>query len=222
MKPLETVVVDTGPDPQYAVVWLHGLGADGYDFEPVVPLLRGSGEAGVRFIFPHAPVQPVTINGGMRMRAWYDIRGLDLKDRVDAEGIRESAAQVEALLVAEEARGVPASRIVLAGFSQGGAVALYLALRFDRRLAGIIALSTYLPLADELTEYRHEANAETPIFMAHGTGDPVVPVALGEASARRLEALGQPLSWQTYPIPHAVSPEELADVRSFLATRLGD
>lgn len=220
MSLLAAVEVETGPAPSAAVLWLHGLGADGHDFEPIVPMLRGAGEPAVRFVFPHAPVRPVTINGGLRMRAWYDIKGLDLAQRVDAEGIRASADQVAALLAREGERGIPTERVVLAGFSQGGAVALYLGLRLASALAGLVALSTYLPLADELGAGRHPANGGTPVFMGHGTADPVVPLALGEACAQQLERWGQPVSWHRYPMQHAVCPAEIADLRAFLTSRL--
>jgi phospholipase/carboxylesterase len=217
---LETVELETGPSPSAAVIWLHGLGADGHDFEPIVPELQLAGAGAVRFVFPHAPVRPVTINGGMPMRAWYDIMGIDRESPQDEAGIRASARKVDALIRREVERGIPAHRIVLAGFSQGGAVALHLGLRFDERLAGILALSTYLPLHESLRDEHSAANAETPLFMAHGILDPVVPLYLGESSANRLVQGGWPVTWRTYTMPHAVCPEEIRDISGFLADRL--
>ncbi len=216
---LDTVEIETGPEPSAAVVWLHGLGADGHDFEPLVPELALGGAGPVRFVFPHAPVRPVTINGGMPMRAWYDIMGIDRQSPQDEPGIRASAKLVEALIRREQERGIPAGRIVLAGFSQGGAIALHLGLRFGEALAGILALSTYLPLHETLEGERSEANARTPVFMAHGILDPVVPLYLGESSANRLSQGGWPISWRTYTMPHAVCPEEISDISGFLADR---
>ena len=217
---LETVGLETGRSPSAAVIWLHGLGADGHDFEPIVPELRLGGAGSVRFVFPHAPVRPVTINGGMPMRAWYDIIGIDRESPQDEAGIRASAEKVEKLIRREIVRGIPADRIVLAGFSQGGAVALHLGLRFGERLAGILALSTYLPLHEALDDEHSESNASTPLFMAHGILDPVVPLYLGESSANRLVQGGWPVTWRTYTMPHAVCPEEIRDISGFLADRL--
>ncbi len=217
---LETVELETGPSPVAAVIWLHGLGADGHDFEPIVPELRLGGAGPVRFVFPHAPVRPVTINGGMPMRAWYDIIGIDRESPQDEAGIRASAQKVARLIRRETDRGIPAERIVLAGFSQGGAVALHLGLRLAERLAGIVALSTYLPLHQTLQDEHSEANAQTPLFMAHGILDPVVPLYLGESSANRLVQGGWPVTWRTYTMPHAVCPDEIRDISGFLADRL--
>src|SRR5579883_3340924 len=178
-RSLETIEVETAPSPQAAVIWLHGLGADGHDFEPVVPQLVRGRERAWRFVFPHAPVQAVTINGGMRMRACYDIRGLERTAMEDLEGFQRSDASVRALIEREEARGIPPSRVVLAGFSQGGAVALYSGLRYPQRLAGLMALSCYLPLAGSLAQERAPANAGTRIFMAHGLSDGVLPFSMG-------------------------------------------
>lgn len=199
-----------------SVIWLHGLGADGNDFRPIVPELRLPAEAGVRFIFPHAPEQPVTLNGGMVMRAWFDLVSLDRGGRQDASGIRAAAGQVQALMARENERGVPDERIILAGFSQGGAVALHLGLRHPRRLAGILALSTYLPLQDTVAEERSAANAETPIFMAHGVMDPVLDLRLGEQSRQELEALGYTVEWHTYPMAHAVCMEEILAIGKWI------
>jgi phospholipase/carboxylesterase len=213
---LDTVERETAPEPAASVVWLHGLGADGYDFDPIVPQLRLPGGPEVRYVFPHAPVQPVTINGGMAMRAWYDIVDLRPGAPQDAPGIRRSAEAVCSLIEREIERGIPASRIVLAGFSQGGAIALHAGLRFPRRLAGIIGLSTYLPLSDTLEGEASEANRGAAVFMAHGTLDPVVPAVLGETSQAFLSGQGYDVTYKTYTMPHAVCPEEIEDIRRWL------
>jgi phospholipase/carboxylesterase len=213
---LETVVVETGPHPTGTVVWLHGLGADGHDFEPVVPDLVSAGARALRFVFPHAPVRPVTLNNGWEMRAWYDIHGLTRDHRQDEKGMRASAAAIDELLGAEIARGVPAERVVLAGFSQGGAMTLVAGPRYPERLAGLIALSSYLPLDGKFAAERSPANIATPIFMAHGTGDPTVPFAFGDASHATLIKHGAHVEWHSYPIGHGVGPEEIADIRAFL------
>jgi phospholipase/carboxylesterase len=213
--PLETVEIETGLKPELAVIWLHGLGADGHDFEPIVPELRSVGPA--RFVFPHAPHRSVTINGGYVMRAWYDILGFEERASEDAAGIRASAAAVTKLIDREIGRGIAAERIVLAGFSQGGAIALHTALREPRRLGGVLALSTYLPLAATLANERTDANAGVPIFMAHGSADPVLPLALAERSRRALEDLGYTVDWHVYPMPHAVCPPEIAAIDRWLA-----
>lgn len=213
---LETVEVEPGTAADAAVVLMHGLGADGHDFEPVASELSlGPGRA-VRWVFPHAPVRPVTINRGSRMRAWYDILGFDRGAGEDAEGIRASAASIGALVEREKQRGIPADRIVLAGFSQGGALALHTGLRQPERLAGVMALSTYLPLATTLPSEAHPANAATGVFMAHGTWDNVVPLALGERSRDLLRERGYDVEWHTYPIPHSVCAEEIAQMRDWL------
>lgn len=217
----ETVEVETGPGPRHAVIWLHGLGADGHDFEPVIPMLGLRGGAAVRFVFPHAPVRPVTLNAGMRMRAWYDIRGLQLSRDQDEAGILHSAGLVRALIRRENERGIPTERIVLAGFSQGGAIAVYVAVRHPEKLAGLLALSTYLLFPDRLERERHPANFSTPVFVAHGTMDPTVPLALGKDLASRLGDLSYPVSWRQYPMPHAVSQQEIADIGHWLGNRLG-
>lgn len=220
MDALETIEVQTSAEPVASVIWLHGLGADGHDFEPIVPELRLPEFLPVRFVFPHAPTRPVTINNGMVMRAWYDITGFELERREDDSGIRASAEQVNQLLNQERQRGMPADRIVLAGFSQGGAVALHAGLRFPETLAGILALSCYLPLADRLLDEVSEANRETPVFMGHGTLDPVVPIQMGRMSYDFLDRSGFQVSWKDYPMPHAVCPEEIQDVGKWLQTRL--
>lgn len=211
---LPTVEIETGAAPRHAVVWLHGLGADGNDFVPVVEQLDLA--AAVRFVFPHAPLQPVTINGGYVMRAWYDIGYEDLSLKEDERGVRESQRAVEALIAREIERGVRPERIVLAGFSQGGAIALQTALRYPARLAGVLALSTYLPLPDKLEAERSATNAQTSIFMAHGIEDPIVPLKLAQSSCRRLLALGYPVEWHEYVMPHAVCAEEIAAIGEWL------
>jgi phospholipase/carboxylesterase len=211
---LESIEIETGAAPRLSVIWLHGLGADGHDFEPIVPEL-GLHEP-LRFVFPHAPVRAVTVNGGMRMRAWYDIVGFGPGAAQDAAGIEESAAAVRELIDRELARGMPAERVVLAGFSQGGAIALHTALREPRRLAGVLALSTYLPVADTLAAERSAANAEIPIFMAHGNADGVIPLAMADASRRALEAQGYAVDWRVYPMAHAVHPSEIGAIGVWL------
>lgn len=212
----DCVQIETGTNPTHAIIWLHGLGADGNDFAPLVPQLRLPGEHGIRFVFPHAPIRPVTINNGMPMRAWYDILATDLVRREDAPGIQASHKRVQALVDNENARGIPTENIVLAGFSQGCAMALYTGLRLDRQLAGIMGLSGYLPLADQLEAQRHAANHDTPIFLAHGTLDPVVALARAQATHQQLQQLGYNVSWHTYPMPHAVCPQEIVDIAQFL------
>ncbi|HSD75217.1 MAG TPA: PHB depolymerase family esterase [Steroidobacteraceae bacterium] len=218
---LETVEVETGPRPAVSILWLHGLGADGHDFEPIVPELAGELGMPLRFVFPHAPVRPVTINNGYRMRAWYDIAGFDRSALQDEAGIRGSDAAVRALIRRENERGIETRRIVLAGFSQGGAMALFTGLRYPEPLAGIIGLSCYLVLAGTLDAEREAANKATGIFMAHGSFDPVVDVRLGEESRKALEVRGYAIEWRTYPMPHAVCPEEIADITAWLKHRLG-
>lgn len=211
----ETLEIETGAAPRSSIIWLHGLGADGHDFEPIVNELDLPAEP-VRFVFPHAPMMPVTINGGMVMRAWYDIVSADLARREDAAGVRASHALVEGLIARERARGTPAARIVLAGFSQGGAIVLQTGLRHGDRLAGILALSTYAPLADSLAAEAHEANRGLPVFFAHGSDDPIIPFARAEASRRLLEDLGYDVAWHPYRMPHAVCAQEIADVGAWL------
>ena len=214
----DAVEIETGRSPQASVIWLHGLGADGHDFEPIVPELVQRSERAVRFVFPHAPIQAVTINGGARMRAWYDI-GHD--GRQDAAGIRASQSRVEALIARERGRGVAAHRIVLAGFSQGGAIALQTGLRHPDPLAGVLALSTYLPLADTLEKEASAAARDVPIFMAHGVEDPLIPLARAAQSRDRLSALGYRVEWHEYPMPHSVCAEEIRDIGVWLQRTLG-
>ncbi len=213
---LECVELQTQSAPSASVIWLHGLGADGYDFVPVVRELQALGAPAARYVFPHAATMPVTINGGAVMRAWYDIVGADLVRREDEKGIRASQSQVETLIARERERGLAGSRIVLAGFSQGGAIALQTGLRQSTPLAGIIALSCYLPLADSFAEERTAASASVPIFMAHGTSDPIVPLARGVASRDALKAAGYAVEWHQYPMPHSVSEQEIRDIATFL------
>lgn len=220
MTLLPAVENETAANPVYSIIWLHGLGADGHDFAPIVPELVSPEWPALRFVFPHAPVRSVTINNGMAMRAWYDIYGFEPGARQDETGTREAIAQVEALIAREHERGVPSERILLAGFSQGGAIALAAGLRHPHKLAGIIALSTYLPIADTLAAERSAANAAVPIFWGHGTFDPVVVLQRGIDSRAALEALGYKVDWHTYPMPHAVHPQEIADLRDWIGERL--
>lgn len=218
---LETVQVETGPQPAAAVIWLHGLGADGHDFEPLVPELTWPGAPDIRYVFPHAPMRPVTINGGMAMRAWYDIVSLGSGRDHDQQGIADSVNQAARLVRRERERGIAADRIVVAGFSQGGAIALQLALRFPEKLAGLIALSTYLLLDHRLPADAHEANLGLPVFVGHGTQDPMVPCKLGERLAERLRGMGYAVEWHSYAMPHSVCPQEVADLAAWLRARLG-
>ncbi len=213
---LECVVVETGADPVASVIWLHGLGADGHDFEPIVPELYLGSDRALRFVFPHAPVQPVTINAGIAMRAWFDILGLDRQARQDEAGIRSSQQLIEALIEDEHSRGVPCDRIFLAGFSQGGALALHTGLRYPKRLAGFIGLSCYLPLHMNLEDERSDSNLTTKLLMAHGTFDPVVTPDLGNAARTYLTELGYEIEWHTYPMAHQICAEEIADIRNWL------
>ena len=216
----DPIVIDTGPSPKGCVIWLHGLGADGHDFEPIVPELRLGADLPLRFIFPHAPIRPVTLNGGMAMRAWYDI--ISLGGGVEDEpGIRASGQALAELLDAPICLGLGAARTVFAGFSQGGAIALQAGLRLPSRLAGILALSTYLPIASTLPGERSTANADCPILMIHGTHDPVIALDRAQASRERLESLGYPVQWQTYPMQHSVCAEEIALISRWLRERLG-
>ena len=212
----EGVEIETGPNPQAAVIWLHGLGADGHDFEPIVPELVRPSERALRFVFPHAPMRPVTLNNGYVMRAWYDIIAIDRRTAEDESGIRASQAIITELIRRENARGIPTERMVLAGFSQGGAVALYSGTRYPERLAGIIGLSCYQLLAGRFASERDPANQVTPIFLAHGTQDPVVPPALGEAACRQLQAAGYTVEWHAYSMPHSVCPQEVTDIAAWL------
>jgi phospholipase/carboxylesterase len=217
----ECVEVVTGPEPRHAVIWLHGLGADGHDFEPIVPQLGLPTGAAVRFVFPHAPTRPVTINGGMVMRAWYDITGTELVRREDAASIEASAQLVAGLIEREARRGIQPGNIVLAGFSQGAVIALYAGLRHPEGLAGILALSGYIALADRLAGEIGTANAATPILMMHGDQDPVIPLFLAESGRQRLESLGCAVQWHTYPMGHGVCMEQVVTVGGWLRARFG-
>ena len=216
---LETVEHETGPEPQWSVLWLHGLGADGHDFAPIVPELVRKDWPALRFVFPHAPVRPVTINNGVRMRAWYDIREMNLANRADETGVDESVAQTEALVAREAARGIPASRLLLAGFSQGGAIALATAIRRTQPLAGVIALSTYLPMPERLAREVTSTAPSQPLFMAHGQFDPVVPYAGGDFSARKLREFGFAVDWHAYPMAHQVCADEIRDLGNWVSQR---
>jgi phospholipase/carboxylesterase len=217
---LPAVELETRSKPSHSVIWLHGLGADGHDFAPIIPELVARDWPALRFVFPHAPVRPVTINGGAPMRAWYDIKGTDIASRQDETGVRESIVQLHALIAREADRGVPPARVFLAGFSQGGAIALSGGVRYPKRLAGIIALSTYLPIHETTAEERTVANAELPVFMAHGSVDPIVPQPLGMRSRDLLRTLGHEVDWKSYPMAHTVSAEEIADLRQWMSVRL--
>lgn len=216
---LDAVEITTGADPTAAVVWLHGLGADGHDFEPLVPWLEWPGAPAIRYVFPHASIRPVTVNGGMQMRAWYDIKGINIDRDQDEAGIEESVGQATALVRREQERGIDPARIVVAGFSQGGAIALLCALRYPEKLAGLIALSTYMLQADRLEAERQTANDGMPVFMAHGMADPIVPLHLGSQAADRLRGLAYSVEWQQYPMQHAVCPEEIEHIAGWLQKR---
>jgi phospholipase/carboxylesterase len=213
---LPAVEIEPERPADSAVVLMHGLGADGHDFEALVYELHLPPASAIRWVFPHAPVRPVTLNGGLPMRAWFDIIGLDRRSEEDETGVRESADGIRALVRRERERGIPSERIVLAGFSQGGAMALYTALREPERLAGVLGLSTYVPLARTLEAEAHAANAAAPVFLAHGTLDPIVPMTLGEGARDLLLSRGYDVAWHTYPMPHSVCAEEVADVREWL------
>ncbi len=221
MELLDHIELATGADPQGTIIWMHGLGADGWDVVPIVKELPIPPKPALRFIFPHAVERPVTINNGYVMRAWYDIAMNDISRLPDERGIRESQIAVERLIARERDRGVDSSRIVLAGFSQGGAIALQVGLRHANRLAGVIALSTYLTLEDSLEAEASSANKATPIFMGHGTQDPVVPLQLAEVSRAALENRGYQVEWHTWPMPHAVCAEEIEAVAGFITRVLG-
>jgi phospholipase/carboxylesterase len=213
---LDNIEIETAPNPTIAVVWLHGLGADGNDFVPLVRELDLTGLPGIRFVFPHANTMPVTINGGYVMRSWYDIVATDLTRREDEGGLRASQLQVEALIAREKARGIPASRIILAGFSQGCAMTLQTGLRHPEKLAGMLCLSGYLPLSSVAGTERSEASLATPIFMAHGVQDPVVPFARAEESRKVVEALGYQVEWHAYPMQHTLCLEEVQDISAWI------
>jgi phospholipase/carboxylesterase len=218
---LQLITLEPPGEPDASVIWLHGLGADGHDFEPIVPQLGLAQGHGVRFIFPHAPIRPISINGGMEMRGWYDIADMGLERKTDEHGIRESSEAVALLIDKEIGAGISSRRIILAGFSQGGAIALHLGLRFPQRLAGILALSTYLPLPDSLQSEAAEAQQELPIFVGHGTQDPMVPEKLGSRTAQSLSIAGYTVEYKTYVMEHSVSADEIRDVSRWMQAQLG-
>lgn len=215
---LPHITLETGPNPQHSIIWMHGLGADGEDFVPVAEQMQLP--VAVRYIFPHAPTQPVTVNGGYEMRAWYDIIAMDIGAQQDEAGIRESQIEIEKLIAQERQRGIAPENIYLAGFSQGGAIALHTGLRHREKLGGIIALSTYLPLSKTLPQEASAACRGIPVFMAHGNEDTIVPCALGLSSAQKLADWGCPLSWHEYGMQHSVCMEEIGDLQNWLAQRL--
>ena len=213
---LDNIEIETAPNPEVAIIWMHGLGADGNDFVPLVRELDLAGLPGIRFIFPHAKQMPVTINGGYVMRAWYDIVGTDIARREDEAGLRASQREVEALIAREKARGIPANRIILAGFSQGCAMTLQTGLRHPEKLAGLLCLSGYVPLADKVSNERDAASLATPIFLVHGTHDGVIPVARAHQSRDLLKALGYQVEWHEYPMQHSLCLEEVNDISAWL------
>ncbi|NQV87637.1 MAG: carboxylesterase [Woeseiaceae bacterium] len=215
MQTPDTVEVITGENPEGSVIWLHGLGADGHDFEPIVPELKLTSGLTLRFVFPHAPVQAVTINGGMAMRSWYDIVSFDAEGRADRAGVLKSSALLDGLIAREIERGIPARKIVIAGFSQGGAVAIYTALQTDQNIAGLMALSTYMALPEDAATA--VSRKDLPIFMAHGKFDPVLRMEWGRASADGLIEAGYSVDWHEYPMAHAVCPQEIADISRWLS-----
>ncbi len=217
---LDSIQHDTGDNPTFSVIWLHGLGADGHDFEPIVPELMLSPTINVRFIFPHAPFQPVTINGGMVMRSWYDILSVEIAREIDEAGIKRSTEQVRGLINQEIERGIASDNIILAGFSQGGAIALHTGLTYEKPLLGILALSTYIPIQDSVTGDAGQANSTVPIFMGHGMYDPVVPFKLGQQSYDYLRSRGYNVEWHSYPMQHAVNLDEIRDVGTWMTTLL--
>ncbi|HEY5930555.1 MAG TPA: alpha/beta hydrolase [Burkholderiales bacterium] len=218
-KPLEAIEIETRPNPSHSVIWMHGLGADGSDFVPIVRELKLP-PLGIRFIFPHAPMRPVTINGGFVMRAWYDIVVQDLVRQEDERGIRDSQELVGQLIEKEIGRGIPANRIVLAGFSQGGVITLQAGLRYSKRLAGLLALSCYLPLAATLEKERSTANQDVPLFIGHGINDDIVPLKRGTDARDALAKLGYKPEFHQYPMPHSVHPDEIADIGAWFQRTL--
>ncbi len=216
----DAVVIEPHSTHKASVIWLHGLGADGHDFEPIVPELKLPNDLGIRFIFPHAPKRPIAINGGMVMRAWYDIRIPDLSLQEDEDSIRESSDILSSYIDAEINAGITADKILIAGFSQGGAMTLFTGLRYPQKLAGLLALSTYLPLPDQLQAEANNANLKTPLMMMHGTFDPIIPVFQGQNSRYLLQQAGYSIEWHEYPMQHAVCPQEISDISHWLQQRL--
>ncbi|MDT8408554.1 MAG: carboxylesterase [Wenzhouxiangellaceae bacterium] len=221
-KKLECLITETGPTPDCTIIWLHGLGADGHDFAPIVPQLRSGQKRAIRFVFPHAPLRSVTVNGGVSMRAWYDIMGFDIARDQDMDGIRQSLSQVDALIHDEFARGIAPQRLLLAGFSQGGAIALRAGLAQRQQLGGVIALSCYLLQQQQIEQWLSAAGRSTSVFMAHGTMDPVVSVSLGREAVEALRAAGVATEWSEWNMPHAVCPEEIQAIDRWIDARLGD
>lgn len=217
---MDAVIINPPQPADASIIWLHGLGADGHDFKPIVPHLGVNNTQHIRFVFPHAPAIPVTINGGYVMRAWYDVLDVDLRRRADEQGVRSSEQVLCSVISAELDKGIGPDRIVVAGFSQGGAIALHTGLRYPTSLAGILALSTYLPLPETAAYERAPANASVPIFMAHGRHDPVIPLQAGEDSRALLNSLGYAVEWHSYPMPHAVCPEEIVDIAVWISAVL--
>lgn len=217
---LSCIEVNPSSVPKATIIWLHGLGADGHDFANIVPQLHLTEELAVRFIFPHAPIRPITINNGYQMRGWYDITGFDLASREDAVGIKQSQQAIIALINNEIAAGIPSHKIILGGFSQGGAIALHTGLRCEQPLAGIMALSSYLPLASTLAQEKQMANQTTNIFLAHGISDSVIPLTWAETAKQQLTRMGNPVEWHTYPMDHSVSLEEIQDIREWIISML--
>jgi len=216
-----TLVVETGKEPVASIIWAHGLGADKYDFESIIPMLDLPDSLPIRFVFPNAPIRPITVNGGMEMRGWYDIRSISINEKEDEEGIKESARTLAGLIEEQIRLGIPSSRIVLAGFSQGGAIALYQGLQNPQQLAGIIALSSYLPLHNTIDEIASEFVSSTPVFMGHGSQDPIVPVELGLFTRDLLLERRVDVQWTTYPMGHSVSADEISDLGKWLIGVLG-
>lgn len=217
----EAVIVESKSEHKATIIWLHGLGADGHDFEPIVPQLRLDDELGIRFIFPHAPIMPVTINGGMQMRAWYDIKSADLTQREDLATTKASAETIKRFIEAEIDSGIASEKIIIAGFSQGGAISLYTGLRFDKPLAGILALSTYLPIKDSTESELHENNKSTPIMQMHGQFDPIIPMTTAKQSFDYMKQLGLDIEWKDYRMEHSVAPEQIRDITEWIIKILG-
>jgi phospholipase/carboxylesterase len=220
-NPLNAAITEPVATHRTSIIWLHGLGADGNDFVPIVPELHLPGNLGVRFVFPHAPVRPVTINGGMAMRAWYDVRNMDLRREEDAAAIEESASIIEQYIATEVNAGIPSTQIILAGFSQGGAMALHTGLRYPSKLGGLLALSAYLPLPERFLNEASPANKTTPIMMCHGTYDQVIPVSAGKQSCDFLKQTGYTVNWHSYPMEHSVCLEEVQAIGAWLQSILG-
>lgn len=219
---LETIELSTSNTPDASVIWLHGLGADGHDFEGLVPELKLPSNLAIRFIFPHAPQRPITMNGGYVMRGWYDLKGLEFDHNEDSSGIHESSSAIAHLIDHEQARGIPSHRIVLAGFSQGGAIALHTALRYPKTLAGIMALSTYLPLNSSLENERNTANKNIPVFMAHGLQDEIVKYQFGVQSRSLLKQMQYPVEWHDYNMGHSVCIEEIEEIKNWLCKQFSN